>query len=100
MAALSSEYRVVAVDLRGYNLSDKPDGVDAYALPNHIADVAAVIKDTGEDSAVIVGHDWGGMVAWYFAMTHPTLTDKLVILNLPHPNRVVVQCPTQPLIGS
>ena len=96
MAGLSSEYRVVAVDLRGYNLSDKPDGVDAYALPNHIADVAAVIRDTGEDSAVIVGHDWGGMVAWYFAMTQPTLTDKLVILNLPHPNGLSRELVTNP----
>ncbi|GIT67990.1 MAG: hypothetical protein Ct9H300mP25_14620 [Acidobacteriota bacterium] len=65
----------MAVDLRGYNLSDKPKGVDAYALPNHIADVGPSLGNW-EDSAVIVGHDWGGMVAWYFAMTQPTLTDN------------------------
>ena len=63
MAALSSEYHVVAVDLRGYNRSDKPVGVAAYAMPNHLADVAAVIKQVGEDRATIVGHDWGGAVA-------------------------------------
>lgn len=57
MAALSSEYHVVAVDLRGYNRSDKPVGVAAYAMPNHLADVAAVIKQVGEDRATIVGHD-------------------------------------------
>ena len=96
MAALSSEYHVVAVDLRGYNRSDKPDGVAAYAMPNHLADIAAVIKHTGEESATIVGHDWGGAVAWSFALTHPEMTDKLVILNLPHPNGLARELRTNP----
>ena len=98
MEALSSDFRVVAVDLRGYNKSDKPDGVAAYAMPNHIADIAAVIKDTGSESAAIVGHDWGGAVAWSFALARPAMTDKLVILNLPHFNgltRELVENPKQ-----
>ncbi len=98
MEALSSDFRVVAVDLRGYNKSDKPDGVAAYAMPNHIADIAAVIKDTGSESAAIVGHDWGGAVAWSFALARPAMTDKLVILNLPHFNgltRELVENPQQ-----
>jgi len=96
MAVLSSEYHVVAVDLRGYNRSDKPDGVAAYAMPNHLADIAAVIQHTGEESATIVGHDWGGAVAWSFALTHPEMTDKLVILNLPHPNGLARELRTNP----
>lgn len=86
MDALSTDFRVVALDLRGYNKSDKPDGVDAYRMPLLVADVAAVIGHLGEDSAVIVGHDWGGIVAWTFALTRPQMTERLVILNLPHPN--------------
>ena len=83
--ALQSTYRVVAMDLRGYNRSDKPKGLDQYAMPRLVSDVAAVIRDAGEKKAVIVGHDWGGMVAWQFAMAKPEMTDRLVVLNLPHP---------------
>lgn len=83
--ALQSTYRVVAMDLRGYNRSDKPKGLDQYAMPRLVSDVAAVIRDAGEKKAVIAGHDWGGMVAWQFAMAKPEMTDRLVVLNLPHP---------------
>lgn len=96
MEALSSDYRVVAIDLRGYNLSDKPEGVAAYAMPHHLADVEAVIEDVGEASATIVGHDWGGFVAWSFALARPEMTDKLVILNLPHPNGLLRELRTNP----
>ena len=85
MEALSDRYQCVAVDQRGYNLSDKPKGVENYAMKFLVGDVAAVIKSLGRDKAVIVGHDWGGMVAWSFAMANPQMTDKLIILNLPHP---------------
>ena len=85
MAALSDTYQCVAIDQRGYNLSDKPKGVENYRLPLLVGDVAAVIKSLGRDKAIIVGHDWGGMVAWNFALMHPEMTDKLIILNLPHP---------------
>jgi epoxide hydrolase 4 len=85
MQALSSGYQVVAIDQRGYNLSDKPKGVENYDLKLLVSDVVAVIKHLGKDKAIIVGHDWGGIVAWTFAMNLPQMTDKLVILNLPHP---------------
>ena len=85
MAALSDEFRVAAMDQRGYNLSDKPAGVAAYAMPNLVADVGAVIRAEGRTSAIVVGHDWGGAVAWNVAMSQPEWVDLLVILNLPHP---------------
>jgi len=89
MAALSDSYQCVAIDQRGYNLSDKPKGVENYRMPLLVSDVAAVIKSLGRDKAIIVGHDWGGMVAWNFALMHPEMTDKLIILNLPHPRGLV-----------
>lgn len=86
MAALSEEYRVTAPDLRGYNLSDKPKGIENYGMRALLGDVAAVIRSEGRESAIIVGHDWGGAVAWQFAARLPEMTEKLVILNLPHPS--------------
>jgi pimeloyl-ACP methyl ester carboxylesterase len=85
MEALSKNYQVVAIDQRGYNLSDKPKGVENYDMRLLVGDVAAVVKHLKQDKAIIVGHDWGGIVAWTFAMMLPNMTDKLVILNLPHP---------------
>lgn len=85
MEALSANYQVVAIDQRGYNLSDKPKGVENYDMMLLVGDVAAVIKHLGRDKAIIVGHDWGGIVAWTLAMAKPDLVEKLVILNLPHP---------------
>ena len=85
MEALKSDYQVVAIDQRGYNLSDKPAGNEPYAMSRLISDVAAVIQHMGQDSATIVGHDWGGAVSWQFAFNYPQMVDKLVILNLPHP---------------
>ena len=86
MAALSKKFQVAAIDQRGYNLSDKPKGVENYDVKLLVGDVAAVIRSLGRDRATIVGHDWGGLVAWQFAMNLPQMTDNLVILNLPHPN--------------
>ncbi len=85
MTALSKHFQVVAIDQRGYNLSDKPKGVEHYTVDKLVGDVDAVLKHLKRDKAVIVGHDWGGLVAWLFAMTHPDKTDRLVVLNLPHP---------------
>lgn len=86
MPALAEHFQVVAIDQRGYNLSDQPEGVAEYAMPKLVEDVAAVIKHLGLEKATILGHDWGGAVSWTFAMTHPEMTERLVILNLPHPN--------------
>jgi pimeloyl-ACP methyl ester carboxylesterase len=75
----------VAPDLRGYNESDKPEGVGAYEIETLARDVADLIRALGREKAVVVGHDWGAVVAWAFAMYHPELLDRLAILNVPHP---------------
>jgi pimeloyl-ACP methyl ester carboxylesterase len=85
MSALSDRFQVVAVDQRGYNLSDKPAGVESYDMRLLVTDIAAVIRHLGRDKATIVGHDWGGAVAWQFVLALPQMTENLVILNLPHP---------------
>jgi pimeloyl-ACP methyl ester carboxylesterase len=84
--ALAENHQVVAMDQRGYNWSDQPEGVESYAMSHLVDDVLAVVKHFERDQAIIVGHDWGGMVAWQFAMRYPEATSKLIILNLPHPN--------------
>ena len=85
MEILAPHFRIAAIDQRGYNKSDQPTGVAAYAMPNLVADVAAVIAAEGAESAIVVGHDWGGAVAWNVAMSRPDLVSHLIILNLPHP---------------
>ncbi|MGD9722069.1 MAG: alpha/beta fold hydrolase [Pirellulales bacterium] len=94
--ALAEHFQVVAIDQRGYNKSDKPQGVENYALPKLVADIDAVVRHFKQDKAIIVGHDWGGIVAWTFAMTHPDKTDKLVILNLPHPRGLARELANNP----
>lgn len=78
-------YRVVVPDQRGYNLSDKPTGVHSYRLDRLTADVRDLMRAFGRDQAVIVGHDWGGVVAWRFAMDYADAVNKLVVMNAPHP---------------
>ena len=85
MPELAKHFQVVAVDMRGYNLSDQPVGVENYAMPKLVGDIDAVVRHFKQEKAIIVGHDWGGIVAWTYAMTFPDKTDRLVILNLPHP---------------
>ena len=85
MEGLMDHFRVAAMDLRGYNESDKPKGVDRYDMKLLVGDVVAVVKDLGGDGAVVVGHDWGGAMAWRFAMDLPEMTHRLIVLNLPHP---------------
>jgi epoxide hydrolase 4 len=85
IAALAPRFRVVAPDMRGYNESDKPAGLRAYAMSELVADVDGLLRAFGEHEAVIVGHDWGGAVAWNFAMERPNATRRLVVLNCPHP---------------
>lgn len=96
MPELAKHFQVVAIDQRGFNLSDKPEGVENYAMPKLVGDIDAVLKHFKQDKAIIVGHDWGGIVAWTFAMTHPDKTDKLVILNLPHPKGLARELATNP----
>ena len=80
-------FRVWAPDLRGYNLSDKPRGVDAYHLNALELDIAELLDAARVEKAIVVGHDWGGLIAWRFAMDYPERVSKLVILNAPHPAR-------------
>lgn len=94
--ALKTNHRVVAMDLRGYNRSDKPKGVNHYSIPKLVSDVEAVILAVGEKKAVIVGHDWGGMLAWNFAMMRSDMTDKLIVLNLPHPKGLIRELANNP----
>ena len=94
--ALALHFQVVAIDLRGYNESDKPEGVENYAMPKLVGDVKAVVEHFGKKQAVIVGHDWGGAIAWMFAMQHPEMTDRLIILNVPHPAALVRELANNP----
>jgi pimeloyl-ACP methyl ester carboxylesterase len=96
MAALSKSFQVVAIDQRGYNLSDKPKGVENYDMRLLVTDVAAVIKHLKADRATVVGHDWGGVVAWQVALAVPHMVERLVILNLPHPNGLLRELRTNP----
>lgn len=96
LAALSTHYQVIAMDQRGYNQSDKPEGQEAYAMDLLVGDVAAVMQALGHERATICGHDWGGAVAWHFAMTRPEQTKRLIVLNLPHPHGFAHQLATDP----
>lgn len=86
-ALAGAGFRVVAPDMRGYNASSKPRGVTAYTADLLARDVAGLIRGLGAERAIVVGHDWGGAVAWTFAMRYPELLERLAILNVPHPAR-------------
>ena len=76
-------YTVVAPDLRGYNDSDKPrTGYDVATL---IRDIEGLVTGLGQEKAIIVGHDWGGVLAWAFAAAYPQMTERLIVMNAPHP---------------
>jgi pimeloyl-ACP methyl ester carboxylesterase len=85
LPAFGERFHAVAPDLRGYNLSDKPADVRAYRAPALVADVDALVRGLGHERCVPVAHDWGGAVAWSYAIAHPERVAKLVILNAPHP---------------
>ncbi len=76
-------YRVVAPDLRGYNKTEKPKS--GYDIPTLLRDIAGLIEGLGEERAIIVGHDCGGVLAWQFAIDYPQMTERLIVLNAPHP---------------
>jgi pimeloyl-ACP methyl ester carboxylesterase len=81
-------FRVVAPDMRGYNLSSRPGDVAAYTSDKLAADIRGLILERGARSALLVGHDWGGTVAWATAMNHPEVVDRLAILNAAHPRKL------------
>jgi pimeloyl-ACP methyl ester carboxylesterase len=82
-ALVAAGYRVIAPDLRGYGESSRPEEVDAYRLLLVVQDIAGLIVQNG-GRCVLVGHDWGGIASWVLAMLHPSLVEKLVIMNAPH----------------
>lgn len=82
---LARHFRVVAPDMRGYNLSDKPSGVESYRVNLLVEDIVGLIESFGEERALIVGHDWGGVVAWALAITRPEFVERLVVMSAPHP---------------
>jgi len=91
------DYQVVAPDLRGYNDSDKPQDISAYAMTELVKEVKGLIEGLGYDRCILVGHDWGGAIAWQFAYAYPQMLDKLIIMNLPHPAKFAegLQTPQQ-----
>jgi epoxide hydrolase 4 len=81
----AQDHKAVAIDLRGYNDSDKPESPSAYRMAELIQDVKGVIQTLGYSRCILVAHDWGGAIAWNLAYAHPEMVEKLVILNMPHP---------------
>jgi len=78
-------YLAVAPDMRGYGLTDAPEGVDSYRIDSLVADAKALIESFGRSSAHITGSDWGAVVAWHFAGAHPEMTKTLSALSVGHP---------------
>jgi pimeloyl-ACP methyl ester carboxylesterase len=85
LAEFERDYQAVAPDMRGYNLSSKPADVDQYQVRHLVEDVRVLAEHLGHKNFILVGHDWGGAVAWAFALFHPDYLEKLIIINAPHP---------------
>lgn len=85
MPQFADDFHVVAPDLRGYNLSDKPAGTDQYQMRLLVADVLDLIASLGHEQARVVAHDWGGMLAWSAIIAQPEKFRAAMIMNAPHP---------------
>ncbi len=83
-ALAAAGFRAIAPDLRGYGRSDVPEPVEAYAMDELVADVTGLLDTFELESAVLVGHDWGALIAWHMAMTTPERIERLIALNVPH----------------
>jgi len=83
IAALSNEYTVVAPDMRGFNLSDKPPNIGDYSIDKLVDDITGLIRYFGREQAAVVGHDWGAAIAWAVALKHPEYVSKLVAMQVP-----------------
>ena len=98
LADLGDDHTVIAPDLRGFNLSDKPEEVDAYRMRHLLGDLEGLIAERGISKFTLVGHDWGGIVSWAFAMKRPEMLERLVIIDSPPPftwNRDLRESPRQ-----
>lgn len=82
---LKDKFQLIVPDMRGYNLSDKPDGIENYKLDILIEDIKGLSEKLGFTKFNLAGHDWGGMVSWALAEKYPEILKKLIILNAPHP---------------
>jgi pimeloyl-ACP methyl ester carboxylesterase len=85
LAEFSRDHSVVAPNLRGFPPSVQPDAVAAYAMPRSLDDVHALLRHVGRERCTLVGHDWGGYIAWVFASAYPRHVERLIVLNAPHP---------------
>jgi pimeloyl-ACP methyl ester carboxylesterase len=85
LADIGKDHQAVAPDMRGYNLSSKPADVEKYHIKELIEDLRALAEYLGHKKFIMVAHDWGGAVAWSFAMRYPGWLEKLIIVNSPHP---------------
>jgi pimeloyl-ACP methyl ester carboxylesterase len=97
LAEFGRDYQAVAPDMRGYNLSSKPTDIAQYRIRYLIEDVRALTEYLGHKKFILVAHDWGGGVAWPFAMRHPEYLEKLIIINAPHPVTFVRELRDNPL---
>ena len=88
MEYFSNDYHCVAMDMRGYNDSDKPKGIEQYGMTHLCNDVKAVIEGMGKTECILVGHDWGGAVGYGFCTTYPEMVKCYLVCNLPHPKSV------------
>ncbi len=83
--ALAERFFVIAPDQRGYAHSSKPEGVEHYTPDRPVADLLALASHFGKERFTLVGHDWGGAIAWMAALQHPDRVERLIIVNAPHP---------------
>ena len=89
LRAFSDRYECVAPDLRGYGETDAPIGVANYTIEKLVGDVADLIAALGRERAIVVGHDWGGVIAWATALIRPDVVERLIVLNCPHPRKYI-----------
>lgn len=98
LAEFGQDYFAVAPDMRGYNLSDKPESLADYQVDVLVDDVKALADHLGYSKFTLIAHDWGGAIAWVFALKYPSYLEKLIIINAPHPivfQRELIENPAQ-----
>jgi pimeloyl-ACP methyl ester carboxylesterase len=89
-ALADAGYRVVAPDVRGYGQTDAPPAIHDYAMRTLVEDAAGIVRALGEEKAVVVGHDWGAVIAWHCALLHPEVFRAVAALSIPLPQRSIV----------
>jgi len=98
LADLGRDHRAIAADMRGYNLSCKPEDPEDYRMRHLLGDIRSLVSELDLAPVTLVGHDWGGIVSWAFSLKHPELLERLVIIDAPPPftwNRDLRESPKQ-----